>query len=84
MRRNTSFGQGGEDAWFLDTLREKNIPWADSGFVYQAEKVSFILLPLMTRTRAQAVEAARCAAPARGKVAQIAAVTMQSLNIPCP
>jgi FkbM family methyltransferase len=32
MRRNTSFGQSREDAWFLDTLRQKNIPWASSGF----------------------------------------------------
>jgi len=32
MRRNTSFGQTREDAWFLDMLREKNIPWANSGF----------------------------------------------------
>jgi FkbM family methyltransferase len=32
MRRNTYFGQSREDAWFLDTLRESNIPWADSGF----------------------------------------------------
>lgn len=32
MQRNTSFGQSREDAWFLDLLREKNIPWANSGF----------------------------------------------------
>lgn len=32
MQRNTSYGQSREDAWFLATLRAKNIPWADSGF----------------------------------------------------
>jgi FkbM family methyltransferase len=32
MQRNTSFGQSGEDAWFLHTLRGRNIPWANSGF----------------------------------------------------
>jgi FkbM family methyltransferase len=29
---DTSFGQSREDSWFLHTLREKQIPWAESGF----------------------------------------------------
>jgi FkbM family methyltransferase len=32
MQRNTSFGQSREDIWFLDTLRDMNVPWATSGF----------------------------------------------------
>lgn len=32
MHGSTSFGQSREDAWFLDTLRARNVPWADSGF----------------------------------------------------
>jgi FkbM family methyltransferase len=30
--RDSSYGQSREDAWFLETLRAKNIPWAESGF----------------------------------------------------
>jgi FkbM family methyltransferase len=29
---DTSFGQSGEDAWFLAWLQEHHIPWADNGF----------------------------------------------------
>ncbi len=32
MYRNSSFGQSGEDVWFLQTLRAKNVAWANSGF----------------------------------------------------
>jgi FkbM family methyltransferase len=31
-RADNSFGQCGEDAWFFQTLRERRIPWAESGF----------------------------------------------------
>jgi hypothetical protein len=29
---DTSFGQSGEDEWFLSSLRAEKIPWAESGF----------------------------------------------------
>lgn len=32
IQRNAFFGQSGEDSWFIGALREKNIPWANSGF----------------------------------------------------
>jgi len=32
MQRKSSFGQSREDAWFLSMLRERHIPWANSGF----------------------------------------------------